>query len=143
MRVVFPSLLSLLLLTGCVSSPSAKVTDVVVEERTSQGTRLVVIVELTNPNATALPLPKADYEVSVDGAGSFSFQVIPDATLPGKGVQTIRFPAALAGGRSLAGRSYNVSGSIFYEPPGEVRRLLTEYRVPLPSAGFSKSGTLN
>ena len=142
MRPLLPSLMmALLLLVGCVGAPSAKVTEVLVEEQTDQGTRLVVIVELTNPNQTPLPMPKAHYWVKV-GDETFDFQTIPLATLPGQGTQTLQFPAALTAGRSLSGQPYRVWGRISYEPPGDVRRLLVDYRMPLPAVDFSQRGTL-
>jgi len=40
------------------------------------------------------------------------------------------------------GQQYTASGSVAYVPPGEVRELLTDYKVPLPTTGFSGKGTL-
>jgi len=63
------------------------------------------------------------------------------ATIPANGVQTVTLPAALATDTVEAG-DYQVRGTLVYEPPGEIRKLLTEYGVPLPSASFKAQGAL-
>lgn len=144
MRVMLMLLLMLSALAGCsfVKTPTARVTDVQVDRATDEGARLVVTVQLDNPNAVELPLPKARYRVAVEGADPFTFTTVPDATLPRKGSIAITLSAAFPGVVQPQGLGYNVSGAVTYLPPGEVRELLTDYRIPLPSAGFSESGQL-
>ena len=102
--------------------------------------RVLVTVFAENPNDVALPIVRAKYEVELAGAEAFAFTDLPKATLPANGTQTINLPAAFAtdGGSG----NYQVKGQLTYEPPGEVRKLLTEYGVPLPSASFKDNGTL-
>jgi LEA14-like dessication related protein len=139
-------------MTGCalyekateepILTPSAKVLSVTLADQTDQGARLIVLVELTNPNAhIALPLRFAQYQVSAGGASAGSTSK-PARTLPAGGTQTVELPVSIAGVTALSGAAVQAGGSITYEPPGEVRMLLTESSVPLPTVTFSYSGTI-
>ena len=136
-------------MNGCavvnpVATPRAQVMAVTLEEQAEEGTRLLVSVELTNPNDVDLPLVGAHYTVSVGGVRG-AFDDKPNRTLPAGGRQTIELPAAVVLARdafNLGEATYAVRGAIRYEPPGEIRKLLTEAGVPLPEAQFSDSGEL-
>ncbi|MEM1210468.1 MAG: hypothetical protein AAGI54_14500 [Planctomycetota bacterium] len=132
-------------LGGCIGAPSpkAEVVGVDVSDVSDEGTAVVVRVAVTNEGEVELPLPKVDYTVTVEGAESFSLVTVPDTVAPmGAGsTSLIELPAAFAGG-DLTGRPYRVSGTLTYEPPGDLRRLATDYRVPLPFALFSGEGVL-
>ena len=133
-----------------VPTPRTKVTAVKVTERTDEGARIEITVELTNPGDVALALVSAGYTVRVGGAAPVTFSSQPNRTLPAGGSQTVTLPAvlALSGGTSGGGEPARtlpgvvVTGSIVYEPPGEIRQLLTESKVPLPSAQFRYRGQL-
>ncbi|MEM6333138.1 MAG: hypothetical protein AAF823_07340 [Planctomycetota bacterium] len=157
MRLALMALVAATLLGGCLGPPTprAEVIGVDVEDVTADGARVVVRVAVTNAGEVELPMPKATYTLSVDGLDAFSFTAVPDTVVPMDGGQTVMvLPAAFglsgleagdgaetaSGG--LAGRGYRVSGSLTYEPPGDLRRLATNYRVPLPFATFDASGVL-
>jgi len=130
--------------TGCagLKSPETRVLGVAVTQRSAEGARVELMVELNNPNATALPLRHSNYRVRM-GERSFSFKQRLDVTLPGHGTQRITLPAAFADGAAIGPDTpYQVSGSVTYEPPGEFRRILTDMRIPLPSRSFSAAGQL-
>lgn len=137
---------SLVVLTGCSSNLKpviSRVDSVTIDERTEQGVRVLVTVFAENPNDVPLPIVKARYQVEMAGAETFAFIELPKATLPAHGTQTITLPAAFAtDGGNAAGQTYQVKGQLTYEPPGEVRKLLTEYGFPLPSASFKDGGEL-
>lgn len=129
--------------TGCtnnLASPVARVSDVRVVQQTDQGSRVEVDVELTNPNSTPLPLVRSSYTVSAGAGQAYHSTERLNRTLPGKGKQVVTLPAVFTG---AVGGSYNVSGGVTYEPPGEMRKLLTESYYPLPSVGFSGSGSMS
>ncbi|MEM0915743.1 MAG: hypothetical protein AAGK09_14200 [Planctomycetota bacterium] len=132
-------------LSGCIGTPSpkAEVIGVDVSDVSDEGTAVVVRVSVTNEGEVELPLPKADYTVTVEGAEPFSLVMVPDTVAPmGEGsLSVIELPAAFAGG-DLTGRAWRVSGTLTYEPPGDLRRLATDYRVPLPFTLFSGEGVL-
>lgn len=135
-------------LTGCSANlhqVKARVDSVAVSEQTDEGVRVLVTITAENPNDVALPIVRAKYEVELPGSGveKFEFTDLPKATVPANGTQTITLPAAFAlNGGDASSRAYKVDGHLTYEPPGEVRKLLTEYGVPLPSAGFESEGAL-
>lgn len=136
-------------LAGCradgeaLQQPVSSVSDVWIEDQTPRGVRLMIRVDVENPNDIPLPVTKADYALTVKDLGTFEFADQPPVALPPRGKQTIELAAAFGDGeRPVAGHAYKVSGDVTYEPPGEIRKLLTEYRVPLPSTPFSKRGHL-
>lgn len=137
-----------LVLGGCASNlkqVSARVDSVRIDEQTDEGVRVLVTVVAENPNDVALPIVRARYAVELPGtdAEPFRFTDLPAVTVPANGVQTVTLPAALAlSGANAVGAGYKVSGSLVYEPPGEIRKLMTEYGVPLPSASFKQQGSL-
>lgn len=140
------AVLGLLLMVGCsFTAPTARVVSVEPDSITDEGTRVLVTIELENPNDVEVPLPRAYYRVTLDGAEPFAFDTLPTAALPPNGMQRVTLPAAFALDRetSVAERGYDVSGSITYQPPGAFRALMTQYGVPLPKAGFSESGTMS
>jgi len=132
-------------LGGCLGTPSprAEVVGVDVADVSGDGTRVIVRVAVTNESDEELPLPKAEYTVSVEGVETFSYTAVPTTVVPiGEGsTSMMELPAAFAGG-DLTGREYRVSGSLTYTPPGDLRRLATDYRVPLPITLFSGRGVL-
>jgi hypothetical protein len=135
--------LASLMLGGCaINQPTAQVLHVRITEETEQGTRMELAVQLDNPNDFALPLPSASYTIRIADAGVFTFTDIPTTTLPAHGSQTLVFPAAFAHTGSLSGSNYSASGHILYRPLGQFRALLSQYKIPLPSAGFTATGQL-
>ena len=142
--VLFATLLTANLLGGCtVHRPVAYVRSVALTDQTAEGGRVVVTVELDNQGETPLPLTEASYTVAVDGYGSFRFTEVQAATMAANATQRVSLAAAFAtDAAGLAGRSYHAFGRLFYEPPGEIRRILTDAGIPLPSVGFAASGRL-
>ena len=127
-----------------VPKPTVQVDAVKVVDQTDQGARIEIPVTLTNTASVALPLVEASYTVSIDGQKPVTFKNRPNRTVPIGGTQTVTLPlvVAITGEGPLAGRSMAVAGSIIYEPPGEIRQLMTESSVPLPSASFRYRGEL-
>ncbi len=137
-----------LMLGGCgvaLQPVSTRVDSVQIDEQTDEGVRLLVTVIAENPNDIPLPIVRAKYQVELPGAGveTFKFTDLPMATMPAKGKQTITLPAAIAmSGGNATGQQVKVNGQLTYEPAGEIRKLMTEYGVPLPSSGFRSQGEL-
>ncbi|MEX0652790.1 MAG: LEA type 2 family protein [Phycisphaeraceae bacterium] len=133
-------------LAGCQTTraPRAEVRSVAVTEQTAEGARIEVVVQVHNPNDVALPVRSAAYDVTVDQAGTFTFTDQPPVTLPPRGEQTITLPAAFVrSDEPLVGRPVRVAGRLRYQPPGEIRQLMTDYWIPLPSLSFDRQATLD
>lgn len=144
---------ALALAGGCTSNiaaPTAQVTSISLAEQSTQGARVEVTVRLTSDNDVPLPLVECTYTVTLEGVGSFSFTEHPNRAIParrsdinaGPAEQTITLVAAFAADGDVKGRNCRVQGTIVYEPPGEVRKVLTETYVPLPSVPFSGNAVL-
>lgn len=130
-------------LAGCIGirQPVAEVQSVRVDEAAAGGARLLVQVKLSNPNDENLPMPRVSYEVDVVGAGQFAFTQIPYAALPRQGEQTLVLPAAMRGA-AFSGKQYRVSGTVVFEPEGNLRRFFYDSGVPRPRTSFSAEGVL-
>ena len=134
------------LLAGCaVKQPVSKVTAVEVSERTSEGIRMLVDVDVNNPNNVPLPVTNVMYRVRLDGVGMFEFTELGDLTLASRGKQSLKLPAAFALPEdvSLEGRRYSVYGHVYYRPPGELRAILDAYKFPLPASTFHAIGRID
>ena len=133
---------------GCapVQRPQTLVGEARVTEASAEGAAVAVPVSLSNPRGVPLPIREARFTMRVDAADAAPFHVTQQlaATLPAEGGQTVtlRSAFAVADGASLEGAPYVIEGTIVYEPPGEIRRLLTDSGLPLPSVRFAGQGTL-
>jgi LEA14-like dessication related protein len=124
-----------------VTAPTAQVVEVKILETSPQAVRVAVTVEMTNRDEVPLPLTIADYYVDLPGTKTYRSSQRPLATIPANGTQQFQLTAAVpTAGEAPA--TYRVGGTIEYEPPGEIRMLLTESGVPLPRVGFQGTGEL-
>ena len=123
--------------------PTAKVVAVRIDQQTDQGVRVVVVVNLNNPNDYPLPLVQGNYTVNLTGIGTFEDGAKSERTLPSRGTETIELPAAFATkGVAVLGRDYQVHGSVTCQPPSNLRALMTDMEIPLPAIGFASTGSL-
>ena len=144
-RLMLPLLGFALVMVGCtgVQQPRVDVRSPQLLQTTQDGGRMSVTLELTNPNAEPLSLPRAFYALSVEGLGTYRFEGKPNAALPPRGSQQVSFAGAIAAAPAeWQGRRYRVNGRIEFEPPGQIREMLTESGVPLPSITFEQEGEL-
>lgn len=145
---------------GCQSSdqvepPQAQVAIVRLIEQTPQAAKLEIELNLANPNLVALPVIQCDYTLKLtegqasNAAAAHTFTDQLHHTLPGGvkeggsriGRQTVTLPATVpAAAYDLKGAWYDVQGTISYEPPGEVPKLLHEFNGRLPTFHFKGSG---
>ncbi len=121
---------------GLVQTPQAQVHAVELTEVSEAGAAARVIVELSNPNDVPLPLRIAQYKVAL-GEVSYSGDTHPNATIPAHGTQRITLPAAVSG---RPGDAYKVNGTITFQPPGEIRQLMTDVGIPLPWVSINGEG---
>lgn len=150
--LMLPLLALALLCGGCaadgIASPTAEVVAAKVTEQSDDGVRVEFTVMLKQTNNVPLPLTKSEADVTIGTAEPRSIKDVPHRTIPvgagqGTGQQIVVIPISYPASSGIApGSAYNINGSITYEPPGEVRRVLTESGIPLPTADFSKEGRL-
>ena len=84
---------------GCsslnVQRPTAAVTGMAVRDVTAAGFTMAFGVDLTNPNAVALPLAGADYKLALAGSPVADGKATPDGTLPAHGSTSVTLPVTL------------------------------------------------
>jgi hypothetical protein len=120
-----------------ISTPKAHVTGVKIIDRSDTATRADITVQLINPNRTPLPLIKSHYTLNIEGAEPFSYTDRLNRTLPASGSQEITLPAVFIGKPT---GNYKVDGTVTYQPPGEIRKLMTDSGIPLPFTFFDGEG---
>lgn len=128
--------------TSFVDTPQAQIIGARQVAQTSEGARVIATVDITNPNDIALPIARVDYTLTIEGKETFSFSETGNQTLTKKQVRRLELPAAFASDASLVGASYTLEGSASFEPPGELRRFLTDSGIPLPKVTFAGSGVI-
>ncbi|MCC6679646.1 MAG: LEA type 2 family protein [Phycisphaeraceae bacterium] len=130
-----------LCLTGCagLSKPHVEVASVTRGQQTDQGSVVNVTLKMSNPNDVELPVYRVDYQVTA-GDRQFAFKARPPVAMPVRGELEVVLPAAFAAS-DLAG-PVQVSGRVYYQPPGEWRKALRDLKIPWPHASFSSSSTL-
>ena len=128
-----------------VAQPRAQVKAVRLIEQTNEGARVEVVVTLKNANDVPLPLVASACSMSVAGRSPYRSATDPNAVLPAASTQEIVIPLAFATPEpesAVTDAAYSISGSVTYEPPGQMRKLLTESGVPLPQVLFSGTGRI-
>ena len=129
-----------------IAKPVVRVGEVRLVEQTSEGARVRATVELKNPNDVALPLSRHQFSITIwlkSGDHTFEYADQPRRTLPAQGKQDLKLIAAFdTDGQPVDAVFYSVNGTIEYQPPGQVRRLLTDLRVPRPSVEYTATGRL-
>jgi len=129
-----------------VQTPDAQLLDVRLADVSDAGVRLVARLRLTNPNDIPLPLTEVEHRFELRGVGVFRLADDPLVTLPARGEGVVEIaaafdePEAIQAARMGEPMRYRVSGRVTYRPPGEIRAILTDSRVPLPSTGFDGRG---
>jgi len=130
---------------GCAAVHDVEPITVTVErarvtETGPAGARVEVDLAAQNPNAVPLPLTDSTYRLTLEDGRRFSGTQRPLVTVPAKGRVAWSLPAIFEG--EVEGLAYRVKGNVTYEPPGEIRLILTETRVPLPTASITGRGTV-
>lgn len=117
--------------------------DVKLVKQSDETAQFQVTLTISNPNDTALPLIESNLALSVTGHGTASTNYLLHRTAPANLVQTVTVPVVIVTHEQVTtGTSYSTKGTITYQPPGEIRKLLTDSKVPLPSATFNLQGQM-
>lgn len=112
-------------------------------KQSPEAAQFEVTLTVTNPNDTPLPLTQSSLSLNIDGIGSATTSYLLHRTAPANLSQTITVPVVIVTTQQVsAGVSYATKGTVTYQPPGEIRKLLTDSNVPLPSAAFDLQGQM-
>ncbi len=96
---------------GC-SAPSAKLAGMSFKDIGLQSVTIVFDVELTNPNASALPLANVDYELSSRGSSFFAGEAALEGEVPARGAKTVSLPVRITFGQLLTALADVKLGSV-------------------------------
>ena len=105
------ALLALGALSGC-AAPTAKLTSVSFKDIGLDSLTVCFDIEVTNPNATPLPLADVDYELSSSGNSFFTGEAQIAGEVPARGVKTISLPAKITYSQILLALANVKPGSV-------------------------------
>ncbi|MEM6552247.1 MAG: hypothetical protein AAF750_08985 [Planctomycetota bacterium] len=122
--------------------PSATVTGAYVTATGPDAASVNIVLALENPQAVELPVRFGDLRLRTGAGTTPTIETRPHVTMPPKGIATVTLQGvAKHNGQGLVGQPLTVTGSLTYEPPGELRQMLTDTGFPLPDIGFSSTVT--
>lgn len=109
---------------------------------TDEAAAVAVYVRMVNTNDEPMPMVIARYTVEC-GQAKYTGDQVPNATMPDDSLeQVVHFPAVLLDVGNPVGREIRASGTIEIQPPGEIRKLMTEWRIPRPTVSFDGTATV-
>lgn len=130
-------------IAGCTgSAPKVESVGVTRAAPQSGAEALEFTLNLRSDNADGVPLRTVDYTLDIDGRRVFSGVRSAEATVPAKGAQSVRLPAAFEGVELRPGTRYRLSGSYTYVLPGAFAEALFDSGVRVPSASFAAEGEI-
>lgn len=143
---------STLAASGCAgsASPTIRLADARVTERTPEGIAVEFILEGVNDNEEELPLQRVLYSLSIDGERVFRGERMAEATLRRRGAQTFVLPVSVrwddlppeARGEGDADSvfRYRLTGVMQYIAPGALAEVFFDTGVRRPSVRFAAEG---
>jgi hypothetical protein len=130
---------------GCATAkaPSVTLTDMTVSFDEPDGAVLWFELTIVNSDIVDLPLAEARYSVSVDGETVFRGVRSAEATVPSKGVATVRLPASAPNGSGIEpGQAVSIQGRITYLTPSRLSEVLFDADVFRPEKVFTATATI-
>jgi len=122
-----------------ITAPTSVVQRVALVDASDQAARYDITVEIFNPNTFEMSLTHVTYALTVDGQ-TYRTETLPNTTLSAGRVVLVTLPAVIEGGAAGGGGSFTTSGTFQMRPPGEIRTLMYEMGIPLPTTSFSGRG---
>ena len=143
-------LAAVIVLPACAAYQPPRFEIAGVRETESRGEARVLRFELSaiNPNEVALPLREARYRLELDGVRVFDGQRSALITAPAYGSQPLELPVVVTGERFDLSRldsgelPYSLTGSVEYQPPGQLAEVLFDIGVRRLEAPLRLRGTL-
>ncbi|MBI1370235.1 MAG: hypothetical protein GC162_16495 [Planctomycetes bacterium] len=145
------AVLAAMTLTGCgpikmprmpvpVQDPTTDIASVNLVDASEKAGKYDITITLVNPNNFELPMTFATYSLTV-GERTYEGSAIPNTTLPALSQIQFTVPAVLEG-PAAAGQNFTAEGTITLNPPGQIRQLIYELGIPMPTAHFDGQGTV-
>ncbi len=135
--------------TGCSGyrAPTIVVGDALLVERTNEGIRLDIPLDLTNPNDESLELLRFTYEASIDGRDVYDGKRAAEATLASGASKRVILPvvvrfdrAGFSPAEAPRDSAWSIRGNLHYVTPGQIAEILLDTGVRKPQTGFSGDG---
>ena len=134
---------------GCAGhrSPTISLAQVALTESSDEALSLAFVLELKNPRNEALVLYEFTYSLAIDGRPVYQGRRAAEATLSASGTRQLTIPAVVPFARlgwtpaARAGKvTYALTGTVQYNSPGDLARLLFETGVRRPKISFAHRG---
>ncbi len=129
--------------------PAISVAEITVTESTDEALALGCTLELTNPNSVPLNLYELTYVLAVDSKPVYEGRRAAVATLSAAGTRLLTIPAIIPNHRMGWDASsrpqqvrFTLTGTLVYNKPGDIARLLFGAGVRRPKAHFAHRGQL-
>ena len=124
-------------------SPTLRVADAAIVERSPDGVAVEFVLEADNPNDAPLPLRSVRYTLQLEDGRKFEVTRLAETTLSKLGTQQITLPVAIPAVPGSPSRiAYALSGSVEYLEPGAFNEILFDAGVNIPTASFRDRGTI-
>lgn len=137
-------------LTACSGypAPGTSISSENITDKSNEATRVDFTLNVQNVNSQPLPLRNVQYRLTLNNQEVFTSLKAAQATIPQNGSITIIIPAIIPQNfidklHNLENVSYNLSGKLAYEAPGEIAAALFDTGIRVPSVKFSHSGSIN
>ncbi len=130
------------------AAPQIEVLAVTLEDETPEAARIVVTLNVTNPNDFTLPVHHVAYRLSVEGYPAFELpDDQPQVALSPSGSVVVRLPAIITTGdenalMSASGRPFELRGHLTTQRPGRLIQASHETGLPKPRVRFAANGVI-
>lgn len=133
-------MLTCLWFVACTNLPKGHVDALQVNQAGPDGVSLVAHVRLQSSSDDALPVVRTRWWMDVDGVALFKVDGALPVTVPANGEARLEIPVGLRTRESLSGREFEFVADLWYHPPGEWRRILSDLNFPLPKKRIRATG---
>ena len=137
-------MLTVALLSGCVTRPTARVEMAEVAGTTDEAVVLACTIIASNAGETELPLRMVDYTLEIDGRRVFRGRRSAEATLSRQAEHRIELPVPVRWADMPEGEvEFRLRGQLGYTLPGIFLEAMYDARLYRPTVGFEYEGTLD
>lgn len=145
------AVVALALLSGCSGfrAPSVAVTDVTLADETEEAMALSFVMDLANPNKSAVPLHEFRYTLAIDGKEVYAGRRAGGVTLSASDSRQVSLPAIVPydkvgwTARTMPPSvNYTFTGKLQYDAPNRLAQILLDTGQRRPKVAFARKGQL-